>query len=48
VLTIEPTVCLGIASWDFESVLLEQPRVALAVLRAVVRRLRAATPDARH
>ena len=25
----------GLASWDFERVLLEQPRVALAVLRAV-------------
>jgi CRP-like cAMP-binding protein len=44
----EPSVCLGIASWDFEAVLLEQPRVALAVLRAVVERLRSATADARH
>jgi CRP-like cAMP-binding protein len=48
VVTIEPTVCLGIASWDFEAVLLGQPQVALAVLRAVVSRLRSATADARH
>ena len=48
VITSEPTVCLGIASWDFESMLVEQPRVALAVLRAVVSRLRSATADARH
>lgn len=48
VATLAPTVCLGIASWDFEAMLLEQPRVALTVLRAVVDRLRAATADARH
>jgi CRP-like cAMP-binding protein len=48
VVTLAPTVCLGIASWDFETLLLEQPGVALAVLRAVVRRLRSGTPDARH
>ena len=48
VVTLEPAVCLGIASWDFEAMLLDQPRVALAVLRAVVDRLRAATADARH
>ena len=47
-MTTEPAVCLGIASWDFEAMLLDQPRVALAVLRAVVDRLRAATADARH
>ena len=48
VVTVEPTVCLGIASWDFEALLLEQPGVALAVLRAVVGRLRAAHQDERH
>jgi CRP/FNR family cyclic AMP-dependent transcriptional regulator len=48
VVAVEPTRCLAIASWDFEAVLLEQPRVALAVLRAVVKRLRTAAHDDRH
>jgi CRP-like cAMP-binding protein len=48
VVAIEPTQCLGIASWDFEAILLEQPRVSLAVLRAVVARLRSAAHDERH
>ena len=48
VIAIEPTQCLGIASWDFEAILLEQPRVSLAVLRAVVARLRSAAHDERH
>jgi CRP-like cAMP-binding protein len=48
VIAVEPTRCLGIASWDFEAMLLEQPTVALAVLRAVVARLREATADERH
>ena len=48
VAAIEPTQCLGIASWDFEAILLEQPRVSLAVLRAVVARLRSAAHDERH
>jgi CRP-like cAMP-binding protein len=48
VVAVEPTHCLGIASWDFEAILTEQPRVALAVLRAVVARLRRAAHDERH
>ena len=48
VAAIVPARCLGIASWDFERVLREQPNVALAVLRAVVARLRAAEADHRH
>jgi CRP/FNR family transcriptional regulator, cyclic AMP receptor protein len=48
VVAIEPTRCLGVASWDFEAILLQQPRVALAVLRAVVGRLRQAAHDERH
>ncbi len=42
-----PTVCLAIASWDFERVLREQPGVALAVLRVVTRRLRELSADHR-
>ena len=42
-----PTVCLALASWDFETVLREQPGVALSVLRVVAGRLREATADHR-
>jgi CRP-like cAMP-binding protein len=40
VITDEPTDCLAIASWDFETLLESQPRLTLALLRGVVRRLR--------
>ena len=43
-----PTVCLGLASWDFEAVLLEEPRVTLAILRGLARRLRDLTEAHRH
>ena len=33
VVSTEPTVCLALASWDFEAVVGEQPSVALAILR---------------
>lgn len=36
----EPTRCLALASWDVERVLLENPSVALAVIRGLARRLR--------
>ena len=43
VIAVEPTTCLGIASWDFERLLEEQPRVAIGLLRTVARRLRDVT-----
>jgi CRP-like cAMP-binding protein len=43
-----PTVCLAIASWDFERLLEEQPRVAIGLLRGVAARLRDVTEDSRH
>jgi CRP-like cAMP-binding protein len=43
-----PTVCLAIASWDFERLLEEQPRVAIALLKGVARRLRDVTDQHRH
>ena len=43
-----PTTCLALASWDFEAVLLEEPRLTLAILRGVAERLRQATDSARH
>lgn len=43
-----PTTCLALASWDFEAVLLEEPRVTLAILRAMATRLRDLTEADRH
>ena len=42
------TVCLAIASWDFERLLEEQPRVAIGLLKGVARRLRDVTDQLRH
>ena len=42
-----PTTCLALATWDAERVLRDQPGVALAVLRVLAGRLRAATSDHR-
>ena len=47
VIASEPTLCLALASWDFEAVVHEQPSVALAVLRGLAVRLRDLT-EARH
>ncbi len=44
----EPTVCLALASWDLEAIILEQPRVALALLRGMAARARAVTDAHRH
>ncbi|MEO8571453.1 MAG: cyclic nucleotide-binding domain-containing protein [Chloroflexota bacterium] len=43
-----PTSCLALASWDFEAVLSEQPRVTLAILRELAGRLRDLTEADRH
>ena len=43
VVTVEPTVCIALATWDFERVLLAQPRLALAILRGLSTRLRSVT-----
>lgn len=48
VTTLAPTTCLAIASWDFEALLETQPRLAIAILRGVARRLRAVTAGHRH
>ncbi len=45
VVSREPTTCLALASWDFESVVREHPAVALAILRELAGRLR--DPDRR-
>jgi CRP/FNR family cyclic AMP-dependent transcriptional regulator len=43
-----PTSCLALAAWDFEAVLLEQPRLTIAILRGVATRLRQVTDSVRH
>ncbi len=42
------TVCLALASWEFEAVVNEQPSVALAILRGLAGRLRDLTEADRH
>jgi len=42
------TTCLALASWDFEKVLLDQPALALTILRGVATRLREVTESTRH
>lgn len=42
-----PTTCLALATWDFEAVVSDQPKVALAVLRGLAGRLRDLT-EAKH
>jgi CRP/FNR family cyclic AMP-dependent transcriptional regulator len=48
VIADEPTVCLALASWEFEAVVKEQPAVALAILRGLAGRLRGLTEAHRH
>ncbi|HEY0443539.1 MAG TPA: cyclic nucleotide-binding domain-containing protein [Candidatus Limnocylindrales bacterium] len=43
-----PTTCLAIASWDFERVLLEHPRLTLGILRELAGRLRGVTEQQHH
>jgi CRP-like cAMP-binding protein len=45
---VQPTLCLALAAWDFERVLLEQPRLALAILRGMAGRLRELSEQHRH
>jgi CRP/FNR family cyclic AMP-dependent transcriptional regulator len=44
----EQTSLLALASWDFETVLLDQPALTLAILRGVAARLREVSESARH
>jgi CRP-like cAMP-binding protein len=48
VIAIGPVRCLAVASWDLEELLLEDPRLALAIIRGLAARLRAATEAATH
>jgi CRP-like cAMP-binding protein len=48
VITEVPTICLGLASWDFTKVLERYPKITLGILREVARRLRVATDQPHH
>lgn len=48
VVSVEPTTCLALASWDFEAIVREQPSVALAILRELAGRLRESSESHRH
>ena len=48
VLADGPTTCLALSTWDFEAVLLAEPRVSLAILRGLAGRLRELTAADRH
>jgi CRP/FNR family transcriptional regulator, cyclic AMP receptor protein len=43
-----PTTCLALASWEFETLLEAEPRLAIAILRGVARRLRSVSEEHRH
>ena len=40
VVAVEPTECLGIASWSFLPILRNHPSVAIGIIKELVRRLR--------
>jgi CRP-like cAMP-binding protein len=46
--SLEPTICLALPSWEFEAVVAEQPTVALAILRELAGRLRELTEVPNH
>lgn len=48
VIATMPTLCLALASWEFEAVVNDQPSVALAVMRGLAGRLRDLTESDRH
>jgi CRP-like cAMP-binding protein len=48
VVSSQPTICMALASWDFEAVVGEQPSVALSILRELAGRLRDLTEAQHH
>jgi len=45
---VGPTTCLALATWDFEAVVLAEPKVALAILRGLATRIREHTETVHH
>jgi CRP-like cAMP-binding protein len=48
VVAVEPTRCLALASWEFERLILDHPRIGLSILRGLSARLRSRTEAPRH
>ena len=48
VVAVEPTRCLALASWDFEQALLDNPSLALSILRSLATRMRSVTEQQHH
>lgn len=48
VVAAEPTTCLAVASWDLLRLLESKPTIAIALLRVLTERLRAATTAHSH
>jgi CRP/FNR family cyclic AMP-dependent transcriptional regulator len=48
VVTIEPTRCLALASWEFERLVLDHPTIGLAIMRGLSARLRSKTETKQH
>jgi CRP/FNR family transcriptional regulator, cyclic AMP receptor protein len=48
VVAAEPTTCLALASWDFEAIVTDDPKIALSVMRGLAGRLRGLTEALRH
>jgi len=44
----EDSTCLAVASWDLERILLEQPGLALTILRELAARLRSVSEASNH
>jgi CRP/FNR family transcriptional regulator, cyclic AMP receptor protein len=44
----EQTDCLALPSWELERILLEEPTLAVALLRRLAARLRTVTEESRH
>lgn len=42
------TTCLALTSWEFEEILMSQPRLAVAILKGVAGRLRNVSEEHRH
>jgi CRP/FNR family cyclic AMP-dependent transcriptional regulator len=48
VVTMQPTRCLALASWEFERLVLDHPTIGLAILRGLSARLRERTEPRQH
>jgi CRP/FNR family cyclic AMP-dependent transcriptional regulator len=48
VVAMERTRCLGLTTWDFEQALLDNPALALAILRGLATRVRSVTEQQHH